>query len=193
VEAGVSAAERDRRWDQLARLYLAQRLSLYPPGYLEVHPSTEHVLETVERLEEDLTDVATVHRPLAVTVSLGEPLAVTVGGPAPAAPTSDVRDRIEALLDNRFASDRASAPAEPTREHRCTSGRTGEYEITHQETLSRERAVLVWGKGRRSSPRDGDSPPGKVACTGLQLGSPRLHEPEDHANVADSRAGQRRR
>src|SRR6516162_7291447 len=85
VEGELSDAERDRRWDQLARLYLAQRLSLYPPGYLEGHPSTERVLETVERLEEDLTDVATVHRPLAVTVSVGEPLAVTVDGPRPAA------------------------------------------------------------------------------------------------------------
>ena len=116
VEGGLSDAEHDRRWDQLARLNLAQRLSLYPPGYLEGHPSTERVLETVERLEEDLTDAATVHRPLAVTVSVGEPLAVTADGPRPAALTSDVRDRIEALLDIRSASDRAPAPAEPTRE-----------------------------------------------------------------------------
>jgi 1-acyl-sn-glycerol-3-phosphate acyltransferase len=118
VEGGLSDAERDRRWDQLARLYLAQRLSLYPPGYLEGHPSTERVLETVERLEEDLTDVATVHRPLAVTVSVGEPLAVTVDGARPAALTSDIRDRIETLLDIRCTSDRESAPAEPTQEYR---------------------------------------------------------------------------
>jgi hypothetical protein len=118
LEGGISDAERDRRWDQLARLYLAQRLSLYPPGYLEGHPSTERVLETVERLEEDLTDVATVHRPLAVKVSVGEPLVVTVDGTRPAALTSDVRDRIEALLDIRCTSDRASAPAEPTQESR---------------------------------------------------------------------------
>jgi hypothetical protein len=110
VEGGVSDAERDRRWDQLARLYLAQRLSLYPPGYLEGHPSTERVLETVERLEEDLTDVATVHRPLAVTVSVGESLAVAADGPRPAALTNDVRDRIETLLDIRSASDRAREP-----------------------------------------------------------------------------------
>src|SRR5262245_4509105 len=118
VEGGLSDSERDRRWDQLARLYLAQRLSLYPPGYLEGHPSTERVLETVERLEEDLTDVATVHRPLAVTVSVGEPLAVTVDGPRPAVLTSEVRDRIETLLDIRCTGDRASAPAEPTPEYR---------------------------------------------------------------------------
>jgi 1-acyl-sn-glycerol-3-phosphate acyltransferase len=107
VEGGLSDAERDRRWDQLARLYLAQRLSLYPPGYLEGHPSTERVLETVERLEEDLTDEATVHRPLAVRVSVGEPLAVTANGPRPAALTNELRDRIENLLDIRDANDRA--------------------------------------------------------------------------------------
>ena len=76
VEGGITDAERDRRWRQLARLYLAQQLSLYPAGYLEGSPSIERVLETVERLEEDLTDVATVHRPLAVTVHVGEPIEV---------------------------------------------------------------------------------------------------------------------
>jgi hypothetical protein len=108
-KGGLSDAERDRRWDQLARLYLAQQLSLYPAGYLEGYPSTERVLETVERLEEDLTDVATVHRPLAVTVSVGEPLAGAADGPRPAALTNDVRDRIETRLDIRSASDRAPA------------------------------------------------------------------------------------
>jgi hypothetical protein len=72
------------------------------------------VLETVERLEEDLTDVATVHWPLAVMVSVGEPLAVTPGGPRPAALTNDVRDQIEAVLASRSASDLAPDPAEPT-------------------------------------------------------------------------------
>jgi 1-acyl-sn-glycerol-3-phosphate acyltransferase len=114
VEGGISDAERDRRWDQLTRLYLAQRLSLYPPGYLEGQPSTERVLETVERLEEDLTDVATVHRPLAVTVSVGEPVPVTADGPRPAVLTNDVRDRIETLLDIRSANDRVVEPAEPS-------------------------------------------------------------------------------
>jgi 1-acyl-sn-glycerol-3-phosphate acyltransferase len=118
AEGALSDAERERRWDQLNRLNLAQRLSLYPPGYLEGDASMERVLETVERLEEDLTDVATVHRPIAVTVSVGEPLAVTADGPRPAALTNELRDRIETLLHIRSASDRAPAPAEPTPEYR---------------------------------------------------------------------------
>ena len=32
VEGGLTDAERDRRWRQLALLYLAQQLSLYPPA-----------------------------------------------------------------------------------------------------------------------------------------------------------------
>ncbi len=118
VEGGLSDAERERRWGQLARLYLAQQLSLYPAGYLEGNPSTERVLETVERLEEDLTDVATVHRPLAVTVHVGEPLEVAAGGPRPAALMNDVRDRIETMLGNRSERAPAPGPAAAGREDR---------------------------------------------------------------------------
>jgi 1-acyl-sn-glycerol-3-phosphate acyltransferase len=114
VDGGLSDAERDRRWQQLDRLNLTQRLSLYPAGYLDGQPSTERVLETVERLEEDLTDVATVHRPIAVTVSVGEPIVVTADGPRPTALTNVVRDRIESLLGIRSASDRAPALADHT-------------------------------------------------------------------------------
>jgi hypothetical protein len=76
------------------------------------------VLETVERLEEDLTDVATVHRPLAVTVSVGEPLVVAADGPRPAALTNDLRDRIETLLGIRSASEPSPERREPEREYR---------------------------------------------------------------------------
>jgi 1-acyl-sn-glycerol-3-phosphate acyltransferase len=110
VDGSISDVERDRRWGQLDRLNLAQRLSLYPSGYLEGQPSTERVLETVERLEEDLTDVATVHRPMGVTVFVGEPIAVTAVGPRPAALTNEVRDRMETLLGIRSASERSREP-----------------------------------------------------------------------------------
>jgi 1-acyl-sn-glycerol-3-phosphate acyltransferase len=100
VGGGLTDEERDRRWRQLALLYLAQQLSLYPPGYLEGSPSTERILETVERLEEDLTDVATIHRPLAVRIRVGEPIEVGAGDRdrTPAALMKEVRTRLEALL-----------------------------------------------------------------------------------------------
>ena len=78
VDGGLTDGERDCRRRQLALLYLCSSPSLYPAGYLEGSPSPERILETVERLEEDLTYVATVHRPLAVTIRVGEP--VEVGG-----------------------------------------------------------------------------------------------------------------
>ena len=98
VEGGLTDAERDRRWKQLAQLYLAQQLALYPAGYLAGNPSTERVLETVERLEEDLTDVATVHRPLAVTVHVGDPLEVKADDQSLPSLMNDVRERIEFML-----------------------------------------------------------------------------------------------
>jgi 1-acyl-sn-glycerol-3-phosphate acyltransferase len=113
VDGSITEAERARRWEQLARLYLAQQLSLFPAGYLEGSPSVERVLETVERLEEDLTDVATVHRPLAVTVHVGEPIDVIKSEQPPAALMSEVRCRIENLLDIRTKAAPEPARQEP--------------------------------------------------------------------------------
>jgi 1-acyl-sn-glycerol-3-phosphate acyltransferase len=68
----IDETERQRRWKQLADLYLAQQLSNYPPDYVKSNPTPERLLETVERFEEDLTDRITVHRPLHATVTVGE-------------------------------------------------------------------------------------------------------------------------
>jgi hypothetical protein len=91
-------------------LYLAQQLSLYPAGYLAGNPSVERVLETVERLEEDMTDRATVHRPLAVTIRVGDPLPIR-GDEDASEVMRDVRDRIEALLDQSPPRPAEVAPA----------------------------------------------------------------------------------
>jgi 1-acyl-sn-glycerol-3-phosphate acyltransferase len=68
----IDETERQRRWKQLADLYLAQQLFNYPPDYVRSNPTPERLLETVERFEEDLTDRVTVHRPLHATVTVGE-------------------------------------------------------------------------------------------------------------------------
>jgi hypothetical protein len=75
----ISEEERDRRWRQLADLYLAQQLFFYPPDYVHSRPTPERILETVERFEEDLTDRARIHRPLTALVEVGEPLEVEPG------------------------------------------------------------------------------------------------------------------
>jgi 1-acyl-sn-glycerol-3-phosphate acyltransferase len=77
IEGEIDERERARRWRQLADVYLAQQLSLYPPEYFDSPPTREQLLETVERFEEDLTDVARIHRPFEVTAEIGEAIEVS--------------------------------------------------------------------------------------------------------------------
>jgi len=74
----VDEAERLRRWRQLSACYYAQAMSCYPRDYIQpgVTPQ-EHLLETVERFEEDLTDQLRQHRPFDVVVEVGNPIEVT--------------------------------------------------------------------------------------------------------------------
>jgi 1-acyl-sn-glycerol-3-phosphate acyltransferase len=77
IQGDLPEAERQRRWTQLADMYLAQQLSCYPPDYLAANPTPERLLETVERFEEDLTDQCRAHSPLRVTVTVGNAIAVS--------------------------------------------------------------------------------------------------------------------
>lgn len=81
VHGQLTEAESARRWRQLADLYLAQQLHCYSGDYLAESPTPERLLETVERYEEDLTDVAAPHPPLHVVIFVGEAIE--------AAPTRD--------------------------------------------------------------------------------------------------------
>jgi 1-acyl-sn-glycerol-3-phosphate acyltransferase len=76
VAGAVDAHERQRRWRQLADIYLAQQLSCYPPDYLE-KPTAERILEIVEKFEEDLTDKARRHGKLKVVIEIGEAIEVS--------------------------------------------------------------------------------------------------------------------
>ena len=76
VEGGLSAEEIARRWRQLTDLYIVQQLACYPRNYLGDNPSRERLLETVERLEEDLTDTVTVHRPFDLVFQIGDAIEV---------------------------------------------------------------------------------------------------------------------
>ena len=94
-------AELQRRWRQLAEIYLAQQLAFYPPGYLADNPTPERLLETVERFEEDLTDKARIHSPVRVIVEVGEAIEVsterargTEGDPLMVA----IREQLEKML-----------------------------------------------------------------------------------------------
>jgi len=76
VKGDITEAERQRRWRQLADIYLAQQLSNYPPDYIAQDPTPDRLLETVEHFEEDLTDTYTVHRPLHATISIAPAIEV---------------------------------------------------------------------------------------------------------------------
>ncbi len=72
----VTADERKRRWRQLSHIYLSQQVAAYPHDYL-VRPTTPtRILETVERLEEDLTDRVRKHFPLHAVVDIGQAIEI---------------------------------------------------------------------------------------------------------------------
>ena len=77
VHRQTTETERQRRWRQLADIYLAQQLSSYPPDYLAAQPSVDRLLETLERFEEDITDHARVHGHLKVVIQVGEAIEVS--------------------------------------------------------------------------------------------------------------------
>ena len=68
--------ERQRRWKQLADMYLAQQLWFYPRKYLSSDPTPERFIELVEKFEEDLTDETQVHGPMTAVMQVGEAITV---------------------------------------------------------------------------------------------------------------------
>jgi hypothetical protein len=75
----------------------------YPPDYLTPPTTDTRILETVERLEEDLTDRANIHGPLEVVLRVGEAIPV----PADRAPRGEedpimkaLRDDLQRMLDD---------------------------------------------------------------------------------------------
>jgi hypothetical protein len=76
VKGGLAEEERQRRWRQLADIYLAQQVASYPSDYLK-RPSVDRLLETLERYEEDLTDKARVHGSLHAIIQVGEAIEVS--------------------------------------------------------------------------------------------------------------------
>lgn len=79
----LSADEKSSRWRQLTDCYYAQTLSMYPEHYLDdgvrgpVTP--ERFVETIHRLEEDLTDRVTHHPCWRVDFSIGKAIEVDPG------------------------------------------------------------------------------------------------------------------
>ena len=73
----LSAEELDRRWQQLEDMSLAQSLSLFPKEYIASRPSTDRILETVERMAKALSGEEQANGPMKAIIQIGEPLPVS--------------------------------------------------------------------------------------------------------------------
>ena len=105
VGGKLTDEERQRRWLQLADLYLAQQLSCYPPDYIRSQPSADRMLETVERLEEDLTDACRRYWPMRVIVQVGPAIAVP-----PARERGAAEDPVMTALEQQLTEMLAGVP-----------------------------------------------------------------------------------
>jgi 1-acyl-sn-glycerol-3-phosphate acyltransferase len=77
IDGEITDSERRRRWRQLADVYIVQQMSHYPPEYIKSNPTPERMLETVERFEEDLTDISRIHAPMTAAVRVGAAIPVS--------------------------------------------------------------------------------------------------------------------
>jgi 1-acyl-sn-glycerol-3-phosphate acyltransferase len=75
VSGELSEPERAARWRQLADVYLVQQLHGYPYDYIDC-PTPERILETIERYEEDLTDLVRPHFPIRAVITVGDAIEV---------------------------------------------------------------------------------------------------------------------
>ncbi|MFK7821815.1 MAG: lysophospholipid acyltransferase family protein [Planctomycetaceae bacterium] len=112
VKGGIDESERQRRWKQLSAVYLAQQLSMYPRGYLDDGAPIEHLLETIEGLEEDLTDAVTPHPPMHLRIAIGKAIEVETKRPRGEADPLmvELRSQLLTLIGNlgREVSERRS-------------------------------------------------------------------------------------
>ncbi|MBL8811256.1 MAG: 1-acyl-sn-glycerol-3-phosphate acyltransferase [Planctomycetaceae bacterium] len=76
VDGNLAPEEMARRWKHLDDSNFAQSLSLYPARYVASNPTSERILETVERFNEHLNGDETPHGPMKAIVQIGEPIEV---------------------------------------------------------------------------------------------------------------------
>jgi 1-acyl-sn-glycerol-3-phosphate acyltransferase len=110
VTGELTESERSARWRHLADVYLVQQLHGYPGDYIE-NPTPERILETVERYEEDLTDVARPHFPIRAVITVGDAIEVSATKDRSQDPdpvTTQVRAQMEKLLESSKARRRVS-------------------------------------------------------------------------------------
>ncbi len=111
VKNNISDEERQRRWKQLAACYYVQQMSHYPRDYVRRSEKNlpEHILETVERFEEDFTDHVRPHGPFHVVVQVGKAIPVASRRDR-SVQTDPVMDGIRTQLTEMLAQLSSEAP-----------------------------------------------------------------------------------
>lgn len=100
----ISVSERHQRRKELAACYYVQQMSHYPRDYVRASEKNipEHIIETVERFEEDFTDRKPLHGPWHAVVEIGE--AVEVSGQRDrSAQTDPIMDAIHMQLSEMLS------------------------------------------------------------------------------------------
>lgn len=101
LKTETTAAEKQLLWSQLADIYMAQQISSHPADYLE-HPTDTRLLETIESIEEDLTDRTHKQRPLHVIMEIGPAIEVDSQRPTREGPDplmSELSVQLKDMLD----------------------------------------------------------------------------------------------
>jgi hypothetical protein len=102
--------EREARWRDLVEIYLAVQLSSYPPFYVRANPTRERLTETVERLEEDMTDKARLHGRWHVILQVGEPILLdSTRRTSDACLSAKLQEAVQQMLDGIHRSSEAAA------------------------------------------------------------------------------------
>ncbi len=83
VQLAGCPAESDQAdliWQALHDIYIAQQIGTHPVHYLD-QPTDTRVLETIERIEEDISDKSSLHRPLHAVIEVGAAIEVPAKKP----------------------------------------------------------------------------------------------------------------
>jgi 1-acyl-sn-glycerol-3-phosphate acyltransferase len=102
ADPALPPAERAALTDAMEQLFRVVQLWSYPGNYVTASPTAERLAETVDKLEEDVLDVAypSVKGDRAVTVWFGEPVVLAKGGPRDAGKlTETLQSSVQGMLD----------------------------------------------------------------------------------------------
>ncbi|QDV27226.1 1-acyl-sn-glycerol-3-phosphate acyltransferase [Aureliella helgolandensis] len=92
----VPESRRGEVWQALSEIYLAQQIASHPSDYL-VSPTDTRILESVERIQEDVLDRATIPRPLHAVLQVGAAIVVPTDRP-PRGERDPIMSQLESSL-----------------------------------------------------------------------------------------------